>query len=176
MPTITVKFHELYKLAPQIPDVEDCYLINITDAYGNGSMKSYEDEQGLWIVPWRARKFDALTSAWRQGDEEDWENQWGWDKEDGSFRIGCNTIPVSHPIELTFQWGEGHPKVDDVEMLSHELSDYYSRYCKWCHKEVGGALSDCPERRLRAMATGVNIELHLKAVQIWHSSNPDAED
>lgn len=189
MPKLTIKLHELFGRASEIPDVSDCYLIDIRDEHGGGPCKDRDDEEGLWPVPYAAREFDALQAArdWQayggSNDEDDDDdadyNGWIWDgkKKNSYFRIGCNTPSVRHPVTLTFQWGEGDPKVQGVEMLVHDAGTGVSEYCRKCRKQISAVPEDCSERRLRALSAAVGaadvdqITTHQKAVALWHSKS-----
>jgi len=177
MPSLTLKLHEIYKRQKEIPDVDDCYLTDIFNAHEGAARtdSDIEEEIGCWFVPWKASKFPPLEGA-RNCGKEDWTDQWGSKK--GHIRIGCNTPGVTVPITCTFTWGEGHPKVEGLEMIVHVPTKYAQKYCKWCHAEVGSVPSDCPELRLRALVGATTDEersLHLKAVQTWHSAPPKYE-
>lgn len=176
MPRFTTEFHKLPETCKEIPLVEDCYLVKIEDASGNTS------GDGLFPVPWPARRVVPLVDAWNievweKPEEalEEWMEQWGWDGEPkhANTRLDFNSETVFHPIKMTFQWGEGHPKVDGVEMLPHEEGEY-GHYCQHCGKEFYGKPEDCPVLRLRAMADAVleaRAGTHVQAVGIFHREN-----
>jgi len=176
MPTFTTPMHTLLEVCKQIPDEEDCYLIECVDADGSS------DSDGLLPVPWTAQRVLVLVDAWSHGtwgnelDQEEerreWEERWGWDgkPEHDRVRLDHNTPTVRHPIMMTFQWGEGHPKKDGVEMIPHEEGEW-GHYCAHCQKEYTGYPEDCPVLRLRAMADAVlqgTAGVHVKAVRAFH--------
>jgi hypothetical protein len=192
MPGVVVPLHELLERVKDVPDVDDCYLVGIwSDVIPEGDAEAVE--HGVFPpTPLRADKFDALTSA-REGDEDGWEYQWGWDGEPGDgdrVRVGCNTPTVRHPIYLRFRWGEGVPGVvvDGIEMLPHVEAvveaSYKDRFgkpvlhrlelCDYCDAQITGTVSDCPGRRLHALAEAVAeghrsaAEMHAQAVDMWH--------
>ena len=184
MPRLQTPMHMLPWVAKDIPDVDDLYLVHIEDSDGN------TDHEGLFPVPWTARHCVPLVDAWsidEYGDAEEnlaeWQERWGWDEdpEHNRTRLDMNTPTVRHPISMTFEWGEGHPKGVDgdvtVEMLPHEESGW-GNYCKHCWKEYTGKPEDCPVRRLRAMADAVlqaRAGIHVRAVRMWHQEKPDGE-
>lgn len=176
MPEIVIPMHEFYDRHGEIPDTPDCYLVGMwNEDIPEGDLEAVE-EGAFYPTPWLASKVDALSSVRYGMDREDWDYQWGWDPEndpEGSFRVGCNTPSVGHPVYMRFRWGEDTTSEDGIKMLLCESADWDSsgQYCKHCHRERTGKPRDCPTLRLRAMAKAVlrgTAGVHVKAVQKWH--------
>lgn len=184
MPELTLMLHELESRHREIPDVEDCYLVDIRDGEGRGPMvarhdlpEGYDEDEdpGIWPCPAFGRHFDALQVA--RHERSSFKYQWGDHHE--RVRIGNNTPPVRVPVTLTFRWGEGHPKHDGITLLLHEATPH--DYCKWCRREMPPYPMDCAVRRLNALADAVRgqrkpttedfserITECLRAVEKWH--------
>jgi len=174
MPEITLPLHELWHRHKEIPDVPDCYLIEIwSDDFPEG------DPEGecLYPTPWHAKAVAPLQAAREQNDYT-WDYiGYGWDGESKDhFRMDNNTPGVRHPVHLKFHWGEGHPKTDGIEPLPHikmVQRGHEMEYCDYCRYKPGAMPKDCPTRRLlaiqEAVKNGQPLDLHLRAITLWHS-------
>lgn len=185
MPELTLMLHELETRHGEIPDVNDCYLVDIRDGDGRGPMvarhdlpKDYDEDNdpGIWPCPAFGQNFDALLVA--RHERSSFKYQWGGHHE--HVRIGNNTPAVRTPVTLTFRWGEGHPRSSDgITLLLHEGTRH--GYCKWCRCEMSAYPRDCAVRRLNVLADAVRgqqrpttedfsgrIDECLRAVEKWH--------
>ena len=167
---VVVAIHELWDRHGEIPNVPDCYLVGIwNEQFPEDSVDEEDGCHPLGVVPFFAAKFDALQAAQDFDLQVDFTNQW---PATGIFRIGRNGRSVEAPVYLRFRWGLGHPKIDGIEVLIHEKGLQYGHWCDHCHCEMGRTPTDCPTRRLRALATATDpkeIDQHRRAVELWHS-------
>jgi len=151
MPTLTLTIEELPTRYKEIPQVEDCHIEAVW-------IEGEPDMEDLWVPPLYASRFHPLTMLQEDGAEDldQWERY----------------FDVYENVSLRFRWGEGNPKIEKVEMLPHEGYGSYKRECRWCMKEIGHTMYDCPVRRLQALATalkgGEAPDEHVTAIDLWH--------
>jgi hypothetical protein len=170
MPSLTLSAYELPTRIQEVPDVEDCFVVRVFN----------NDKDINLNVPRRPESFGLIRAARSLVGLDPRTNQRAFRIYESHFREGRLSFGEDgdggvclpeNPIYFTFSWGEKDPVVAGIRMLLHEGRD---PYCNWCFAHPG--LTDCPERRLRALAASSTEEEragHLRAVQLWHSKPPD---
>lgn len=186
---VTLCLHELWERHAEIPDVDDCYLVDVWSDDITREEARDPELDALPPVPYKASNLDALTSAREHAkleDEERWNWAWDGSEEDRNVRFQGNSATIRHPVYLTFRWGQGAPiGATGVAMLPHEVPGKYQRYCRHCGVEVGSVPRDCPTLRMRALADAVcekpgsgseyEVRKHLDAVDEWHRKSRPLE-